>query len=513
MNQHSFSVSREHSKRILSYEDNLASGSTSANMIIQLMSKAQKDIANRKEKIHKLKSSKTVTESCSDVSFEDRQKRIDELRMKVQQKIFGNSYQSAALPESSSSSADTETNTSSSIFLDLEGRKFDVAGREIIIEARKPTLKVNLRLQREMKNLKMTKNCQNYDERLDYSLTFKRKYQLRCHEFEKSQTNTERIRIKNRFEELQREISLTSRRAGITLFRSDNQSEEVPIFEWWDSVILVQDLDTLINGNIAVRYEIITNLIEHPIQTQPPNEPARPIFLPVFLTKQEQKKLRRQNRREAWMAEQEKIRLGLVEPPKAKLKISNMMQVLSIKAIQDPTRTEAQVRRQIAIRQKNHENSNETLKLTTQQRREKNIKKLKDNASNGTHVSVYIVRNLHKSHGNKFKIEINAMQLYMSGVVAMFHDFSVVVVEGGPKQQKRYRRLMMHRIKWTAEKVEPNKGEHSNDACILIWKGKVLRRHFGEFKSKTFMNEFEARKYFQKHHCEHFWDLAYSTSF
>jgi U4/U6 small nuclear ribonucleoprotein PRP3 len=36
--------------------------------------------------------------------------------------------------------------------------------------------------------------------------------------------------------------------------------------------------------------------------------------MPVFLTKKERKKLRRQNRRETWKEEQEKIRLGL-EPP------------------------------------------------------------------------------------------------------------------------------------------------------------------------------------------------------
>jgi U4/U6 small nuclear ribonucleoprotein PRP3 len=40
--------------------------------------------------------------------------------------------------------------------------------------------------------------------------------------------------------------------------------------------------------------------------------------MPVFLTRKEQKKLRRQNRREAWKEEQEKIRLGLEPPPEPK---------------------------------------------------------------------------------------------------------------------------------------------------------------------------------------------------
>ena len=39
----------------------------------------------------------------------------------------------------------------------------------------------------------------------------------------------------------------------------------------------------------------------------------------MFLTKKEQKKLRRQNRREAWKEKQDKIRLGLVAPDEAKV--------------------------------------------------------------------------------------------------------------------------------------------------------------------------------------------------
>lgn len=50
-------------------------------------------------------------------------------------------------------------------------------------------------------------------------------------------------------------------------------------------------------------------------------ESSKSAFLPVFLTKKERKKLRRQNRREAWKEEQEKIRLGLEPPPEPKVYI------------------------------------------------------------------------------------------------------------------------------------------------------------------------------------------------
>jgi hypothetical protein len=52
--------------------------------------------------------------------------------------------------------------------------------------------------------------------------------------------------------------------------------------------------------------------------------------MPVFLTKKERKKLRRQNRREAWKEEQEKIRLGLEPPPEPKASCSSFSRTLTL---------------------------------------------------------------------------------------------------------------------------------------------------------------------------------------
>lgn len=203
------------------------------------------------------------------------------------------------------------------------------------------------------------------------------------------------------------------------------------------------------------------------------------------------------------------------DPPEPKLKISNLMRVLGTEAVQDPTKIEAHVRMQMEKRQKAHEEDNQARKLTDEQRREKKIKKLKEDTSMGVHVCVYRIKDL-SNQAKKFKIETNAKQLFMTGVVILFRDCCVVVVEGGPKQQKKYRRLMMHRIKWeedfvksfepiVEEKDEPNK-------CSLVWEGKVVKRSFGEIKFKHFPMEKSVREFFQKHHCEHLWDLAYSST-
>lgn len=50
-----------------------------------------------------------------------------------------------------------------------------------------------------------------------------------------------------------------------------------------------------------------------------PLESTKSVSVPMFLTKKEQKKMRRQNRREAWKEKQDKIRLGLVLPDEPKV--------------------------------------------------------------------------------------------------------------------------------------------------------------------------------------------------
>lgn len=240
------------------------------------------------------------------------------------------------------------------------------------------------------------------------------------------------------------------------------------------------------------------------------DEPMKPVYLPVFLTKAEQKKLRRQNRRETWKEEQEKIRLGLIAPPEPKLRIANLMRALGNEAVQDPTKIESHVREQMAKRQKAHEDANNARKLTAEQKREKKIRKVKEDVSCGVSVAVYRIRELNTFHSKKFKVEQNAKQLMMTGTVVLFRDCCVVVVEGGPKQQKKYRRLMMNRIKWDEDMVKNADGNEVPNSCVFVWEGTSQRRHFGEMKFKLFPMEKMAREFFQKHQVEHYWDLAYS---
>ena len=49
-------------------------------------------------------------------------------------------------------------------------------------------------------------------------------------------------------------------------------------------------------------------------------------------------------------------------------------------------------------------------------------------------------------------MDMNAQQLHLTGCVMLYHDVNLVVVEGGPKCLKKFKRLLMHRIKWIPEK-------------------------------------------------------------
>lgn len=99
--------------------------------------------------------------------------------------------------------------------------------------------------------------------------------------------------------------------------------------------------------------------------------------------------MRRQNRREVQKEKAEKIRLGLEKPPEPKLKISNLMRVLGSDAVQDPTKMEAHVRKQIQERQNKHVLDNAQRQLTREEKTAKSIRKMAEDVSLSVNVAVY----------------------------------------------------------------------------------------------------------------------------
>ena len=115
--------------------------------------------------------------------------------------------------------------------------------------------------------------------------------------------------------------------------------------------------------------------------------------------------MRKLRRKAELQDKRDRIRMGLLppDPPKGEancyydddiyevllVRLSNLMKVLTSDAIQDPTRVEARVRRDVAMRRHTHEKMNSERKLTDEQRREKKENKKLEEEKKGIYGAVY----------------------------------------------------------------------------------------------------------------------------
>jgi len=333
-------------------------------------------------------------------------------------------------------------------------------------------------------------------------------------------------RAKAQLERLKQEIAEQAKLAGvqteIDIPDSLLKRPPPPEVEWWDLPITKNkqygEIDAE-NLDMIGLENIITPYVQHPIPIQPPGEPSAQPPRQLMLTKKETKKLRRQKRLEAQKDKQDKIRLGLLPPEQPKVKISNLMRVLGQEAIQDPTQIEAKVRKEMEERQLEHEKANETRKLTKEEKREKTISKLKEDVSTMAHVTVYKVKKL--SHPKlRFKVEKNARQYYLTGMVIASPKCNLVITEGGPKNIKAYKKLMLRRIDWNDLPIplkadagdttmqEPEDEDEEENKCFLVWEGVVKKRAFQRFTWKEMESEKMARELLNGFKVEHYWDVA-----
>ena len=63
----------------------------------------------------------------------------------------------------------------------------------------------------------------------------------------------------------------------------------------------------------------------------------------------------------------------------------------------------------------------------------------------------------------------------------LYKDVNLVIVEGGPKAIKKFKRLMLHRIKWEdgkdSDEDDDEKQERSKKEapCVLVWEVRFFR--------------------------------------
>ncbi|KAG9286198.1 hypothetical protein G9A89_014184 [Geosiphon pyriformis] len=333
------------------------------------------------------------------------------------------------------------------------------------------------------------------------------------------------MRAQAKLEKLIEDIAQNVKKAGMEteLDVSDKaiKREPPPNIEWWDIPFLPNKTYDDIDAGVAKIDDddsIVTMYVQHPVPIKTPSDTGPPAPKPLILTKKEQKKLRKQKRLELQKEKQDKIRLGLLPADQPKVKLSNLMRVLTNDAIQDPTKVEAQVRKEMQKRQETHLKTNEERKLTAEQRKEKMRQKMEEDSKKATIVCVFKVNDL--SHPKmKYKVDQNAQQLELTGTVIINPNFSLIVVEGGPKAIKYYKKLMLRRINWSdttrlgesinSEQIPEDSMEPPKEnKCILLWEGQSKERAFKGFWFKTCPTEKIARDYLRKYKSEHYWDLA-----
>ncbi|KAF9154826.1 hypothetical protein BG015_011848 [Linnemannia schmuckeri] len=328
------------------------------------------------------------------------------------------------------------------------------------------------------------------------------------------------IRSDQRAEQLRREIE----EAAKANVEEDDQQvkdgftkrEVLKGVEWWDAGFLPnKTYDDIKNGQARIETEdsLITHYIQHPVPIEPPNEAAHAASSkprPLMLTTKERKRLRRQRRAELLKEKQDKIRLGLLPPDAPKVKLANMMRVLGQEAVLNPTEIEMKVRQQVADRLQGHLEHNAAGKLTHEQRKAKESKKKEEDVAKGIYVSLYKINDL--SHPQKkFKVDKNATQLGLTGIVLMYPTFSIVLVEGGHKAINQYKKLMLRRIDWSdntrLDGTEVSETTTDNK-CLLVWEGQLRERQFKTFRFLKATNDAQLKQVLARHGAQHYWDQA-----
>lgn len=344
------------------------------------------------------------------------------------------------------------------------------------------------------------------------------------------------LRRQAALEAMKKRIAESSRKVGIDEDLDTEKGflvEKPPDIEWWDEGLVKDQNYDSIESPTGLKLDtsdsIVTVYIQHPVALEPPSQQLLTVQKPLPLTSTEAAKVRRQRRMENLKEEQAKIRLGLVPAPPPKVKLGNLMRVLGEEAVRDPTKVEAQVREQVAGREKAHLDMNEERKLTKEQQHAKLATQQAQDVAKGVHICVYRIDNLSNGR-HRFKINKNAEQQSLVGLCLISPNFSLVIVEGGVHSIAAYKKLMMNRVDWTENsapnatvregnkealaswlRAEDESGQLrdlTGNRCQLVFEGEEKTKGFRRWGSRVVETDKEAMDVLRKAKMENFWVQA-----
>ena len=493
------------------------------------------------------------------------------------------------------SSTTSSTKTDSKFLMDDQGRIMDEKGNIVQIKPQNiSTLKININKDKEKKvkellkiqkidqtNAKITEPTKFYDPNLD--IVKKRRDQIKKRSFNFAEQgsflkNLDELRKRQNAKELGIDLNSTQltkedERGLINLDLMQIKPnflkhpiklkalDLIPDIEWWDAYFLPNDKksfspfwskdlegnwiqntpeetkfeDYFVNEKDLLK-EKITSYVQHPVPLKNEIlEKKNNVSLPIFLTQKEKKRFKRLKRLENEKEKQEKLKLGLIKPDPPKLKFNNFMRILGDQAIQDPSQVEKIVRKAYEERYSKMLKENEQRKLTKEQKKEKIKRKFERDSKKEVRACLFKIENL-GTRKNRFRIDKNSQQLYLTGVCIMGkkksnpHLPSLVYAEGGPLAIKKLKNLLLRRINWEDKKSEPEEvnEEEEDDSedeskpkvdgdykmtskCVLVWEGNLKNRYFDKWKMTEVKTENDAKKILGEKGIEHYWNLV--TSF
>lgn len=359
----------------------------------------------------------------------------------------------------------------------------------------------------------------------------------------------EELRKEIKMEELRKRIADAARKAGLEgefdVLERNVKRQPPPDVEWWDAPLLANktydDLDLPEDQGLLIRNDdsLVTLYVQHPIPIPAPEDAKPAESRALMLTKREQKKMRRQRRAAELQDKRDRQKMGLLPPDPPKVRLANMMSVMTNAAIADPTKIELRVKAEAAARLRKHEEANAARQLTDEQRREKLERKKVKEETRGIVGAAFKIRYL-VNGAHRFKIRSNAEQLGLHGLLLFHRDFALVYVEGSSAALKKYKRLMTVRIDWTEEarpkaqepegmQDEPQQQEDEDEdeevrprawqpiqerpesladnRCEIVWEGEVPEKSFRSFRYRNVETDREAKEALGKQR-EGVWDLS-----
>jgi len=102
---------------------------------------------------------------------------------------------------------------------------------------------------------------------------------------------------------------------------------------------------------------------------------------------------------------------------------------------------------------------------------------------------------------------------FKTGVGLITESFTIVIVEGTAKSVRRYDKLMLRRIDWSAklnENTDMDVDDEKPNKCTCVWKGSSTVHHLKRFTFETLRTEAAARRYLAEVKLDHLFDAAYA---